>query len=108
MSNSPRSCQDTSFIQEGWAAMRQLWNTAQGSSGQSRYIAEFLLGLYNGPRFPFDLTSLRALDTDIAQDCLAALRLDAAGLKEVHRWLDKPSEAFEQLAAEWGIEEAAQ
>lgn len=108
MSSSTRSCQDPAFIQEGWNAMRQLWNIAQGSSGQCRYVAEFLLGLYNGPRFPFDLTSLRALDTDIAQDCLAALKLDATGLKEVHRWLNEPSEAFEQLATDWGIEEAAE
>jgi hypothetical protein len=47
-------------------ALIRLWNVTQrhdaGTSG-ARRAALVLLGLYNGPRFPFDLTELRAMDT---------------------------------------------
>nr|WP_315242139.1 hypothetical protein [uncultured Albidiferax sp.] len=39
--------------------------------------AKFLLGLYNGPRFPFDLTDLRCFDPSTFQAAMVVLRMDA-------------------------------
>jgi hypothetical protein len=59
-----------------------------GTSG-SRVCAKFLLGLYNGTRFPFDLTDLRALDCDLFEAAMVVLRADARQTWcEVHVLLD--------------------
>lgn len=84
-------------------ALDRLWKIANGHSGQCKVVAAFLLGLYNGLRFPFDLTSLRALDEVIFEDCLLVLNLDNRPVMEVHRHLGVKSEAFELLAKDWGI-----
>ncbi|WP_420464988.1 DUF7673 family protein [Panacagrimonas sp.] len=55
-------------------------------AGQVRRLVAFLGGLYNGPRFPFDLTDLRSLDPDLADACLDVLRFDHFGQAEVHTW----------------------
>ena len=57
----------------GVAALQRLFTVANRDSGQCRYIARFLLGLYNGMRFPFDLTDLRAIDDDLFEDCMHVL-----------------------------------
>ena len=66
-------------------------------------IAAFLLGCYNGGRFPFDLTDFRMLDRELFDDCLAVLRMDHAPLKEVHRYFSNDGAIFEQLASDWGM-----
>lgn len=84
-------------------ALQRLWVIANGGSGQCRYVARFLLGLYNGTRFPFDLTDFRCLDAAIFTDCLHVLMLDYQPAAEVHVLLGQPSERFEVLAKSWGI-----
>jgi hypothetical protein len=73
-------------------ALIRLWNVTQkhdaGTSG-ARAAALVLLGLYNGPRFPFDLTDLRLLDSDNVRDALAVIGEDATRCqREVHSWLN--------------------
>jgi hypothetical protein len=87
----------------GEAALRRLLPIAQNCSGQCRYVAAFLLGLYNGSRFPFDLTNLRAVDRAIVDDCIAVLQMDATPLKEVHLYFDDGASIFERLAQQWVI-----
>ncbi len=87
-------------------SLERLWKIANGHSGQCKVVAAFLLGLWNGPRYPFDLTSLRALDEAIFEDCLMVLNLDNRPVCEVHRHLGVSSEAFNQLALDWGISQA--
>lgn len=84
-------------------ALQRLWRIANGHSGQCRYVAAFLLGLYNGNRFPFDLTNFRALDAEIVADCLAVLEMDSCPSAEVHVLLGVPGQAFEKLAQDWRI-----
>ena len=57
------------------------------TSGQARRLVRFLAGVYNGADYPFDLTDLRGLDTELANACLDYLNYDRLGLKEVHRHL---------------------
>lgn len=82
---------------EGEAALRRLLPIALRDSGQSKRVARLLAGLYNGHRFPFDLTNLRSLDYEILEDCLAVLRMDANALKEVHMYFENGSRIFEKM-----------
>lgn len=88
---------------EGLEALKRLLPIAQGSSGQCRRVAAFLLGLYNGIRFPLDLTDLRSLDQEIFNDCLAVLRMDHLAAQEVHTHFQNGREIWERLAADWKI-----
>lgn len=89
---------------EGETALRRLFDIAHDHSGQSHYVAGFLLGLYDGGRFRFDLTDLRCLDADIFDDCIAVLKMDSQPRQEVHKYFDNGGYAFEQLARDWEIE----
>lgn len=87
-------------------ALVRLWRIANRDTGQSRRVAAFLLGLYNGPRFKFDLTDCRGVDTEILRDMLTVLVMDSRPWAEVHELLAQalPGERvdFERLAADWG------
>jgi hypothetical protein len=85
------------------AAVARLWEHANGASGQCRHTAAFLLGLYDGFRFPFDLTNFRRLDADLFADCLLVLTMNYAPDKEVHRVLGVDGKKFELLAQCWDI-----
>jgi hypothetical protein len=87
----------------GVDALARLVNIARGHSGQCRVVAEFLLGLYNGNRFKFDLTDFRRLDREIFDDCLKVLNLDYCPVLEVHRYFKNGSQIWEKLADDWRI-----
>lgn len=92
------------------AALVALWNVTQehvGTSG-ARAAAGVLLGLYNGERFPLDLTDLRVLDANNLAHAVAVIGCDAARCeREVHDWLNLVTgrndfgQRFEHLAHEW-------
>lgn len=82
---------------EGLDALHRLADVAQDDTGQSRVIGLFLLGLYNGHAFPFNLIMLRNLDTDLHDDCLAVLRLDHQPKQEIHEYLPDGNQLMKQL-----------
>lgn len=83
----------------GIPALIRLADVAERDTGQADTVRSFLLGLYNGYRFPFNLVRLRGLDKSLFDDCIAVLTLDArATAKEVHQYLDKGGERFERWA----------
>jgi hypothetical protein len=88
---------------EGVPALGRLLAIALRNSGQPRIVAAFLLCLYNGPRFKFDLTDLRCLDWDIFKDCIAVLKMDYSPAKEVHCYFPGGGEIFEKLARDWNM-----
>lgn len=88
---------------QGREALARLFGVAKGDTGQSRRVAAFLLGCYNGFRFPFDLTDFRGLDYELFDDCLAVLRMDYQPKLYIHKYFAKGQEAFEQLAKDHGI-----
>lgn len=93
--------------EEGVPALERLFAIAQRDSGQCRHVAAFLLGLYNGQRFAFDLTNFRAIDEEIFEDCMRVLRMDAVLLREVHTYFPDGGRRFEALARRWGISDLA-
>lgn len=86
---------------EGLPALRRLVEVAQQDSGQSRVCARFLLGLYNGRHWHFDMAELRLLDQSLHDDCLAVLRLDQRPAREVHQYIPNGHQVFESLKARW-------
>ena len=87
-----------------------LWNMTQEQRGTSgaRVATGVLLGLYNGERFPFDLTELRVLDHNNLQHAINVIHSDARFCQmEVHRHLDLLAgrsdfgERFEHLAHDY-------
>lgn len=89
---------------DGVAALYRLYEVAQGDSGQCRHVAAFLASCYNGPRFPFDLTRLRALDTGLWQDCMAVLAMDRQPLQEVHQYFEDGRDKWEAMIKRWTLE----
>jgi hypothetical protein len=88
---------------DGVPALKRLLQIARGHSGQCRFVACFLLSLYNGNRFKFDLTDLRCVDREIFDDMLAVLVLDSAARREVHTYFENGGAIFESLAQAWRI-----
>ncbi len=87
----------------GEEALRRLLPIARRDTGQSRRVAAILLSLYNGHRFPLDMTNLRSLDYEIMEDCLAVIRMDSNAYQEVHNYFEDGGQIFEQLAEDWGF-----
>jgi len=90
---------------EGKDSLGRLWKIAHGDSGQCRHVASFLLGLYHGGRFRFDLTDLRCVDSEIFDDCIAVLKMDSRPKQEVHMYFENGGAKFEALAKRWGIKD---
>jgi hypothetical protein len=79
------------YTDEQKAAIRLLYTAVKvfvGTSGGNT-CAKLLLGLYNGYRFPFDLTDLRLLDARLFRAAMTVIQMDAQQTYcEVHVLLD--------------------
>lgn len=72
-------------------AVLEIYSAAvcHGDTGGGIRCRLLLLGLYNGPRFPFDLTDLRSLDDALYQAAMVVLDMDARRTWcEIHVLLD--------------------
>ncbi len=76
------------------------------TSGQAGRLVRFLAGVYNGGDFPFDLTDLRALDTELANACLDYLSYDRLGKREVHHHFSGGDRELQEWLRDYGIEPA--
>ena len=76
------------------------------TTGQAGRLVRFLAGVYNGGGFPFDLTDLRALDSELANACLDYLNCDRLGKREVHHHLSGGDRELHQWLEGYGIEPA--
>lgn len=85
----------------GIEALQRLVPVAQRDTGQSGVIGRFLLGLYNGQAYRFDLTELRRLDVGLFDDCLAVLRLDNSPEQEVHEYLPRGAAIWADFRERW-------
>lgn len=88
-------------LQQGVDALIRLLEIAHRNSGQPRIVARFLMSLYNGDRFPFDLSDFRRLDSEIFADCLAVLQLDCQFSRKVHLYIKDGEDLWERLAKRW-------
>jgi hypothetical protein len=88
----------------GLDSLAHLLRIAESDTGQSAVVARFLAGLYNGNRYRFDLTDLRALDDDLFEHCLAVLRLDHRPAVEVHSYFPDGGERWQKMIADWNLD----
>jgi hypothetical protein len=72
-------------------------------TGQGRRLVRFLAGVYNGGDFPFDLTDLRALDTELANACIDYLNYDRMSKVEVHTHLPGGGQQMQRFIKESGV-----
>ena len=88
----------------GLPALERLIRVAERDTGQSETVRLFLLGLYNGYAFPFNLVKLRSLDKSLFDDCMAVLTLDArVTAQEIHLYFNNGGELFERWARMSGV-----
>ncbi len=88
----------------GVPALRRLFELCESrDSGQISRVARLLAGLYNGTAYRFDLTDLRGLDTEILEDCLAVLRMDANPRQEVHEYFKDGNRRLHSVFRKFGI-----
>lgn len=93
-------------MEDGKAALFRLYKVAQGDTGQCRTIVRFLVGLYNGSAYPFDLTDLRTIDHALFEDCMAVLRMDARHcVQEVHNYFDDGDRKWQQMISDWNLKD---
>lgn len=98
----------TKRLAAGIPALERLIKVGLRDTGQSQVCGRFLIGLYNGPKYPFDLTELRRLDNELLEDCLSVLRMDANPVKEVHRLIDDGETIFHRLRMDWATRSEAE
>ena len=72
----------------GIKPLLRLFDVAKKTDSDSITIRKFLLGCYDGSRFPFDLTEFRTLKLEVWLDCIAVLAMDRSPTKEIHEYLD--------------------
>lgn len=94
--------QRPALIAAGIEAMKRLIPVAQRDHGASRVIGRFLLGLYNGKAYPFDLVSLRNLDDELFEDCMTVLRMDQRPQREVHEYFKNGGEIWNDFKVRFG------
>lgn len=99
----PLSTATSSAPPEGLAALQRLLEIAHRNTGQSCVAARFLLSLYNGDRFPFDLSDFRCLDSEVFKDCLAVLVMDNQPQREVHAYFRNGRHIWEAMAVARGL-----
>lgn len=82
----------------GFEALQRLYAEAVSDEQEKGSVcARLLLGLYNGSRFPFDLTDLRLLPTELFEDAMQVIRMDARLTRqEVHQYFSQGSKKFER------------
>lgn len=85
----------------GIPALRRLIAVAQGSSGQSRICANFLLSLNDCSVFTFKLIELRNLDMHLWEDCMLVLKLDQRPRAEIHCLIENGHSIWEELQSTW-------
>lgn len=90
--------------QNGLPALTRLIEVARRNTGQSQVCGRFLLGLYNGYAFPFNMTNLRRLDESLWDDCISVLKLDQRPKREIHLQLDDGPSVWEELKTAWATD----
>ncbi|AXO90932.1 hypothetical protein DZC75_20400 [Pseudomonas parafulva] len=88
----------------GTQALYRLVPLALRDTGQSRVLGRFLLGIYNGEDFPFELSALRGLDLPLFEDCMKILMMDYTPDLEVHERIENGSRIWQQLIEKWAPE----
>lgn len=89
------------IVTAGLDSLNRLVPIALRDTGQSGVVGRFLLGLYNGRDYRFDLTHLRGLDTSVFVDCMNVLLMDNQPEIEVHLRVANGEAIWQRLKEKW-------
>ena len=96
------------IVSRALAALRRIEESieAHPGTGQAQRLVKFLAGVYNGEDYPFELTELRGLDTELANACVDYLNYDRLGKREVHKHLTNGDRDLHRWMKRYGLEPA--
>jgi hypothetical protein len=94
------------IMERARTALQRITNAIERNpgTGQSRRLVRFLAGVYNGSDFPFDLTDLRVLDTELANACIDYLNYDRIAKAEVHTHLPGGGRQMQAILRDAGVQ----
>lgn len=88
-------------IDAGIQALHRLIPAALSRTPTGKIIGRFLLGLYDGATYRFDLRHLHRLSLREFEDCLRVLEMDYMPEVEVHQRVDEGDSVWRELAELW-------
>jgi hypothetical protein len=82
-------------------ALTKVLRMALDDCGGSRVCRDFLLSLYNGHAYPFDMNGLRSLDGGLYAACITIMNVDCRPQPpvEIHEWFANGNKIFDKLKA---------
>lgn len=86
--------------QAGADALKRLLERNLDEYGSGSFaVKRLLLGLYNGNAYPFDLTSLRNLDSNNFNDIILVLKMNAKSCprQEIHCYVENGADVWEKM-----------
>lgn len=89
------------IIRAGTQALHRLIPIALSRTDTGKTVGRFLLGLYDGAAFRFDLKQLHQLDVRAFEDCLQVLEMDYMPEVEVHQRIDEGEHVWQELMDLW-------
>lgn len=80
-------------------SLNRVMEMALDGCGASRVCRDFLLFLYNGYGFPFNMNDLRNLGHDLYADIIIIMEMDCRPTfpREIHRWWENGESHFDIL-----------
>ena len=90
------------IVIEGTRALNRLIPTALSYTAQGQAIGRFLLGIYDGAEYRFELPQLYRLELRRFEDCLRVLNMDYTPEVEVHERVEGGGDIWRQLISQWG------
>lgn len=89
------------IIHTGTQALNRLIPIALSRTETAKTVGRFLLGLYDGATFRFDLKQLQGLGVREFEDCLQVLEMDYTPEVEVHQRIDEGEHVWRELMDLW-------
>ena len=92
-------------MRQGLSSLNALLEVVGHESGQCRYIAAFLAGVADGGRYPFDLSDLRCVDSELLQHCINVLQLVHVTQEYLHNVIPDGEAVIDDIVERFGIED---
>ncbi|WLI29808.1 hypothetical protein PSH61_01505 [Pseudomonas rhodesiae] len=89
------------IIRSGTEALNRLIPVALSRTASGNAVGHFLLGLYDGATFRFDIKQLQRLSAQEFEDCLQVLEMDYIPEVEVHERVEEGETVWRELMEVW-------
>lgn len=79
-------------------ASNRLWRLANQDTIEGKIVAKFLLAVYDGNRFPFNLNNFKLLSSKVYDDCILILHLDKSRFMNICSYFEILPDEIESLS----------